>query len=66
MFIIVISQKEGRIVFEIIFYFWLLIVGVPGKKNKSEIKFQFPLYSSVSLNLAGFYWKNVCSEYWPL
>ena len=35
-------------------------------KNTSEIKFQFPWRSSVSLNLAGFYWKNVCLEYWPL
>ena len=34
-------------------------------KNTSEIKFQFPWRSSVSLNLAGFYWKNVCLEYWP-
>lgn len=29
----------------------------------SEIKFQFPTRSSVSLNLAGFYWKDVCLEY---
>ena len=36
------------------------------KNTRIEIKFQFPLRSSVSLNLAGFYWKNVCLEYWPL